>query len=229
MKKINVALSATLEKDGYVTVSDYYLDAITKSGAIPSVLSPRLDDEYIKYVCETFDGFMFCGGDDIDPAYYGEEKSGQLGNVCSNRDKFESKLFAAVYETGKPILGICRGLQAINVFLGGSLHQHVDGHKQTEDRPIRTHSLDLCEDGILGKILSKEKIAVNSFHHQIINRLGDGLCVDGVSEKEGYIEAIHHTTHRFLLAVQWHPECYYDLSETSSKIFKAFVAACNNN
>lgn len=225
MEKIIIALSATVNDEGYVKVNEAYLNAIRNSGGIPSVISPCLDDEYIRNICETSDGFLFCGGEDIDPKYYGEEKSKDLENICSKRDEFEVRLFAAAYKTGKPILGICRGMQGINVFLGGSLHQHVDGHKQTESREEKTHTVDLTNEGILNRILGEETIAVNSFHHQIVKRLADGLIVDAIS-KEGYIEAFHHQTHHFLLGVQWHPECYYSSSETSSEIFKEFIRAC---
>lgn len=225
MKKIIIALSSTPIEDGYVKVTEAYLDAIYCAGAIPMLLSPRVDDEYLQNVCETVDGFLFCGGDDIDPKYYGEEKSLLIGNICSNRDEFEYALFNAAYKTGKPILGICRGLQVINVFLGGSLHQHINGHRQKEARDVFTHSVKLCEGEMLQKMLVEEKIKVNSFHHQIIDRLAKTLACDAVSD-EGYIEAAHCPTHKFLLGVQWHPECYFTKSENSSKIFKAFVEAC---
>lgn len=225
MKKIIIALSSTLIEDGCVKVNEAYLDAIYGAGAIPMLLSPRVDDEYIQNVCETVDGFLFCGGDDIDPKYYGEEKSLLTRNICSERDEFECALFKAAYKTGKPILGICRGLQVINVFLGGSLHQHINGHRQKEARDVFTHSVKLCEGEMLQKMLVEERIKVNSFHHQIIDRLAKTLACDAVSN-EGYIEAAHCPTHKFLLGVQWHPECYFTKSESSSKIFKAFIEAC---
>jgi putative glutamine amidotransferase len=185
-----------------------------------------VNNEYIKEVCEHFDGFLFCGGEDLDPKYYGEEKSRLLGNICSVRDEYEEKMFSAAYKTGKPILGICRGMQIINVFLGGSLHQHIDGHKQAESRDARTHTVELCESGVLRKILGESAIAVNSFHHQIVKRLAADLICNATSTNDGYIEAFHHKEHPFLLGVQWHPECYFELSETSSKIFNEFIKAC---
>ena len=227
MNRKVIALSSTPIKDGYVKVTEKYLDAIFAAEGIPMLLSPKLEDEYISNVCKTVDGFLFCGGDDIDPKYYGEEKSELLGNTCSIRDEFEYKLFAAAYKTSKPMLGICRGLQVFNVFLGGSLCQHVEGHKQSEARDILTHAVTLTDDGLLNKILRKDSIAVNSFHHQVIRELAQGLAVDGISTKDGYVEAFHHVTHPFLLGVQWHPECYYDISDTSSMIFEEFIKACN--
>ncbi len=223
MKRANIALASSIS-DGMVSVRDTYLNSIWREGAIPTLLQPRADEEYVSRAAEDFDGFVFCGGDDIDPKYYGEENVASK-NICSVRDEFERMLFEAVYKTGKPILGICRGMQVINVFLGGSLHQHIDGHVQEEHRAVRTHSVSLTEGAMLAEILGEENIDVNSFHHQVVKVLADGLAVDAVSS-DGYLEACHAVGHPFLLCVQWHPESYYDDCETSRKIFKAFVEAC---
>lgn len=224
MKKVNIALAATFERD-FVMVNPDYLNSVWNSGGIPTVLPPYANVEFIDMVANEFDGFIFCGGVDIDPKYYGEEIDGAK-NICSVRDEFECALFKAAYKTGKPILGICRGMQVINVFLGGSLHQHIDGHVQTEERGARTHSVTLSPEGMLSKIEGGEVIEVNTFHHQIVKRLADGLIVDGVSSLDGYIEAYHHANHKFLLGVQWHPEAFFEESETSRKIFEAFIRAC---
>ena len=212
--------------DGMVAIRDTYLDSVYKAGAMPILLQPRADKEFIKSICACADGFIFSGGEDIDPAYYGEENTASK-NICSIRDEFEKMLFDAAIKTGKPILGICRGMQAINVFLGGSLHQHIDGHVQEEHRSVRTHEVSLTEDSMLAKILDTEVIDVNSFHHQAVKVLADGLAIDAVS-RDGYIEACHATEHPFLLCVQWHPESYYNESDTSRKIFKKFIEACKN-
>lgn len=225
MDKVIIALSSSLNDTGYVLVTEDYLNSIRRAGGIPSLLAPRLDDDYIREICETSDGFLFCGGDDMDPKYYGEENSASQ-NICSRRDEFEAKLFAAAYKTGKPILGICRGLQVINVFLGGSLYQHIDGHRQDAARNVRTHAVLLNNDGLLRDIIGEDRIEVNSFHHQLIKRLADPLWLDATSEREGYIEAFHHPGHKFLLGVQWHPEAYFTESETSARIFEAFIEAC---
>ena len=223
MKRVNIALASGVH-DGMVSVRDTYLNSIWREGAIPTLLQPRADEEYVSRVAEDFDGFVFCGGEDIDPKYYGEENTASK-NIRSIRDEFEKMLFDAVYRTGKPILGICRGMQVINVFLGGSLHQHIDGHVQEEHRSVRTHSVTLTEGSMLARILGEENIEVNTFHHQVVKALADGLTVDAMS-KDRYIEACHAVEHPFLLCVQWHPESYYDDCETSRKIFKAFVEAC---
>lgn len=220
---IYIAITPNFD-DGMVSVRDTYLNSVYNAGAIPILLQPRCDEEFVREICKNVDGFIFSGGDDIDPAYYGEGNTASK-NICSTRDRFEKMLFEEAYKTGKPILGICRGIQAVNVFMGGSLHQHIDGHVQEEPREIRTHSVTLTKNGFLRNVLNEERIEVNSFHHQVIKLLADGLTVDAVSD-DGYIEAFHAKGHRFLLGVQWHPESYYGYCETSQQIFKAFVKAC---
>ena len=223
MNEVIIALASNVS-DGMVSVRDTYLNSVWKSGGVPVLLQPRSDTEYVSQVASKFDGFVFCGGEDIDPKYYGEENVASK-NICSVRDEFEEALFKAVYKTGKPILGICRGMQVINVFLGGSLHQHIDGHVQDEHRSVRTHSVSIQSDSTLAKILGEENIDVNSFHHQVVKKLADTLTVDAVNG-DGYIEACHAVGQRFLLCVQWHPESYYDHCDTSRKIFEAFIKAC---
>ena len=223
MKKVNIALSASIS-DGTVSVRDSYLNSIWQAGGIPTLLPPLIDEEFVSRVADTFDGFVFCGGEDIDPKYYGEDNIASQ-NICSIRDEFEEMLFRAAYNTGKPILGICRGMQVINVFLGGSLHQHIDGHVQSEERHVRTHNVSLIKGSTLSEILGEESLDVNSFHHQAVKTLADGLAVDAMN-KDGHIEAFHACNHPFLLCVQWHPEAYYDHCETSRRIFKSFVESC---
>lgn len=224
MERMRIALSGS-PQNGFITVKPAYLDAIWEFGGIPTLLSPRTDDEYVNEVVNSFDGFLFCGGVDIDPSYYGEEINGSE-NICSLRDEFEKKLFDAAYKSGKPILGICRGMQVINVFLGGSLHQHIENHSQDEGRGILTHGVTVNEGGLLHKIEGRGHIEVNSFHHQVVNVLAPCLDIDGSSDGDVYIEAFHHKDHPFLLGVQWHPEDYFKESETSGKIFEEFIGAC---
>ena len=223
MGKINIALSAGVKEESSV-VKHAYLNAIWDVGAIPTILQPRTDDFFMARVAEEFDGFVFCGGDDIDPKYYGENINGSK-NICSIRDGFESDLFKVVYSTGKPILGICRGLQVINVFCGGSLHQHIDGHVQRAERKVRTHGVKLRRGGLLERIEARGCIEVNSFHHQAVKNIADNLVVDAVSD-DGYIEAVYDPNHIFLLGVQWHPECYYSECKTGLRVFEAFAKAC---
>ena len=227
MNRPLIALMVSLE-DGLMAVNRTYLNAVWHSGGCAVALPYTDDEEKINQFVEEFDGFLFTGGDDIDPAYYGQEKHPKTENICSERDAFEQKMFHAAYKTGKPILGICRGEQVINVFLGGDLTQHIEGHVQTARRAVREQAVDLVENGMLHNILGQTKIYTNSFHHQVVNKLADRLICDGYSF-DGYIEAYHDPEHPFLLGVQWHPEGYFDIDETSSKIFDAFVEACKTH
>ncbi len=219
-----IALSVSI-KGQTVSVNRKYLEAIVSSGGMPSVLNPMPSNEYINLVTDYFDGFMFCGGGDIAPKYYGEEKVTATKNICSIRDEFEEMLFRAVYSMKKPILGICRGMQVINVFMGGSLYQDIPGHMQTEARHICTHEIDIVKDSMLEGMLGEEKIRVNSFHHQATKRLASDLKADAVS-RDGYVEAYHREGYKFLFCAQWHPEAYYDRTSCSKRIFDAFISAC---
>ena len=229
MNRPYIALSGSLPDEKITTINNNYLRSIWCAGGVPTLLLPSTDEDYIKTVCETFDGFLFCGGDDIDPKYYGEEKSPEIGDISPARDEFEEKLFHAAYATGKPILGICRGLQVINVFLGGSLIQHMNGHRSEDGSSPSTHDVVLVTSSPLTKITDKTEFTVNSFHHQAINSLSSKLTADAYSKNDGYIEAFHEEGNRFLYAVQWHPESLYKTSEVSRKLFKAFIDACEGS
>ena len=222
---IGVVSSRTEEAVAYIKFE--YLHAIMNAGGMPVVMPYTTDLATLAAYAEAFDGFLFTGGVDLDPSCYGEEKRFDSVTVDSQRDAFEKALFAAVYPTGKPILGICRGLQSINVWLGGTLHQHIDGHSQREPRQIRTHDLDIFQGSMFHKICGKTSVMVNSCHHQVVKTLASALVADAVNG-DGYIEAAHQPDHKFLFAVQFHPESYYQAEDDdhSSAIFQAFVNAC---
>ena len=204
-----------------------YMDAVWFAGGLPVVLSYTTDPVKLSEYAAIFDGFLFSGGVDVDPVKYGEEKMFDSVEIDSGRDEFEEALFKAVYPTGKPILGICRGIQSINVWLGGTLHQHLDGHRQEASAEERTHPIEIYEGSMLHRICGKTEVLVNTFHHQAIKTPASSLTVDAVSP-EGYIEAVHEEGHRFLFATQFHPEFYWqrDDDDHSAAIFKAFLNAC---
>ena len=204
-----------------------YMDAVWRAGGMPVVLAYTTDPAKLAEYGEILDGFLFSGGVDINPAKYGEEKQFDSVNVDDQRDAFEEALFAAVYPTGKPILGICRGIQSLNVWMGGTLHQHIDGHGQSEPGHVRTHPVTICEGSMFHKICGKTSVMVNSFHHQVVKDLAPALVADAVNQ-DGYIEAVHQPTHPFLFAVQFHPEVYCGMEDDdhSLAIFEAFMSAC---
>ncbi len=204
-----------------------YLDAIWRAGGLGVILPYTTDEERLREYSVLFDGFLFSGGVDVNPTLYGEEKQFDSVEIDDERDAFEKGLFAAVYPTGRPILGICRGIQSVNVFLGGTLHQHIDGHSQTESGENRPQDVHVMEGSLLHRICGKNDLRVNSFHHQAVKDIAPGLIVDALST-DGFIEALHSPTHPFLLCVQFHPEIYNDCPDDdhSRAVFAAFVEAC---
>ena len=225
MDRVQIALMGSFDDEGRVCVMPEYLNALWAAGAVGTLLPYREDKRFLREIADRFDGFMFCGGDDIDPILYGEENKGKSKNIRSNRDSFELAVFDEILPSEKPILAICRGLQILNVYLGGTLYQHIDNHSQTAPKNVREQKTILQKGTLLEKIIGNEEIWTNSFHHQNIKRLGTGLVADAKSH-DGYIEAVHLEGHRFCLGVQWHPESYFDEDESSSKIFSEFVKAC---
>ena len=203
--------------------TDYY-EAIWDCGGIAATVPYRDDDKFISEIAEEFDGFLFCGGSDIDPAYYGSENL-HSKNICSARDKLEYALFNKVYPLNKPILGICRGMQAMNVFLGGTMIQHIDGHLQTTDRFIHEQNVIIKSSGKLYDIFKSENILTNSFHHQALDKIGNGLTVCAHST-DGIAEAVCAENHPFCIGVQWHPENFYKYDGQTAELFRAFVDAC---
>ena len=205
--------------------SRHYLNALWNSGALGVILSYTESEQKIKEYVDMFDGFLFSGGVDIDPAYYGETKQFDSVEIEPERDSFESKMFTPVYNSKKPILGICRGIQVLNVFMGGTLYQHMDNHMQKVPGTQPVHTVNVVPGSLLEKITGQKQLFTNSFHHQNVKDLGKGLSVDALSE-DGYIECIHAPDHPFFLGIQWHPEMYCENDPIMQKIFDEFVKAC---
>ena len=204
-----------------------YMDAVWYAGGLPVVLAYTTDPEKLAEYAQIFDGFLFSGGVDVNPVKYREEKQFDSVEIDTVRDEFEEALFRAIYPTGKPILGICRGIQSINVWMGGTLYQHLDGHRQDQPADQTTHEILIKEGSMLHALCGKTSVMVNTFHHQAIKTPAPALTVDALSP-DGYIEAVHEEGHRFLFAMQSHPEFYYSKAgdDHSLAIFKAFVSAC---
>jgi len=180
-----------------------YLRAIEAAGGIPVVLPPLGDAEAF---LERLDGVVLSGGPDLDPDAYGApERHLELGPTEPDLDAFELALARAVDERGVPILGICRGVQALNVARGGTLHQHVPAHRQTEPATATTHTVHVEDGSLLAALVGARPLRVNSFHHQAVDRLGSGLRAVARAA-DGTIEAVEAPGPRFVLGVQWHAE-----------------------
>lgn len=233
MKKPLIALMPLWdEKKNSYWMLPGYMDLIIKSGGVPVMLSFSDDEQSIKEIAERFDGFIFTGGDDIDPARYGEEKLDVCGEPCVYRDSLEFALFSEVIKTDKPILGICRGMQFLNAALGGTLYQDLPTqkpgevcHKQPAPTDALTHGVTVKKDTMLYDIVGTDTLMVNTLHHQAVDKIAPCL-VPCATADDGLVEAVYHPEKAFLLGVQWHPEMIFTHEENSIKIGKAFVQAC---
>ena len=205
-----------------------YADAVTAAGGIPVLLPPAPG---VEAALARLDGLMLSGGGDIDPARYGAEPAAQLTSVRKARDAAEFALLDAALSLRLPVLGICRGMQVINVARGGSLHQHLpdvvghDGHAPTPGA-FGDHEVRVAPGSRLSGILGQSDdlpVATPTHHHQAVSRLGEGLTATAWAE-DGTVEAFEADGgDQFLIAVQWHPEAGDDLS-----LFRALVTAARD-
>lgn len=217
------------EKRNSLWMLPSYLDAIQKVGGIPIILPFNTSKEDMLQVIDICDGFLFTGGDDVNPTLYHEEPLKDIVFTCEKRDEIEFFYFAEALKRNKSILGICRGLQMINVALGGSLYQDIPlqvssnvNHRQERPYDSPVHPVDIEIESPLYKCLGTHSISVNSCHHQAIKDLASSLKAMAVAP-DGIVEAFYHPESHFLWAVQWHPEMLYKKDSTSLGIFKAFI------
>ena len=210
-----------------------YMNGITAAGGIPVMLPLTDDEERIRRLFDLMQGVLLTGGHDVDPLLYGEDPLPQCGEISRARDAMEAVIVREAMERDMPILGICRGIQFLNVFLGGTLFQDLPAqhpsetnHHQSPPYDVPVHAVSLSEGGSLARLLKKDTIRVNSYHHQAIKRLGNGLSPMAVSE-DGITEAIELPGKRFVWAVQWHPEFSCSTDENSRAIFERFVHECS--
>lgn len=207
----------------YYWLKRYYVASINKAGGTAIILPPVDDEGILNHYMNICNGFLFSGGGDMDPYYWGEMPDWSLGEINPLRDSFEYKLFQKVLGSSLPILGICRGCQVLNVAMGGSLIQDINSklsHQQKAPRNYTFHAIVIEQESILAKIVKANSIRVNSFHHQAIKRLGSGLKISAAAP-DGTIEAVESMNHPFVIGVQWHPECLTD--KYSYFLFKALV------
>ncbi|MDR1802871.1 MAG: gamma-glutamyl-gamma-aminobutyrate hydrolase family protein [Treponema sp.] len=219
------------EKKNSIWMLPGYLKGLEDAGAVPVILPLTVSESVLKKAADFFDGFLFTGGHDVAPKLYGQVKTDRCGEVCETRDQMEAYLFReAVLNQNKPALGICRGIQLFNALLGGSLYQDLPaelsnsvGHAKGPPYDVPAHVVRLLPESPLGKLAGKERLEVNSYHHQGINRIAEGLEVMALAD-DGLIEAVCIPDRYWVWAVQWHPE--FSLNDkTSKKLFASFVNA----
>jgi putative glutamine amidotransferase len=207
-----------------------YLEAIGRAGGL-AIVVPPLPGPAIPALLDRVDGICLSGGPDLHPDAYGAAPHPQLGPTEAPLDAFELALARAADERDMPILAICRGAQVLNVARGGTLHQHLPDvvgeavtHRQAEAAGRPTHPVTVARDTRLQAILGRRHVAVNSFHHQAADRVGERLRVTARAG-DGTVEAFEAVDRRFVLGVQWHAECLVDHDEQAA-LFSALVEAC---
>lgn len=176
------------------------------------------------------DGLLLSGGEDVNPAFYGQTATEKCGKIVPARDHAEMKMLEAFLSTGKPILGICRGEQLMNVFFGGTLHQDIADVATSchDDYPRKNrgnHEVSVTRGTKLAEIMGQETFLANSLHHQAVDKVAPALILAATSE-DGIVEGIEHPAHPFCIGVQWHPEHMSAYSKLQRRIFDAFVDAC---
>ena len=224
---IGITTSSNIKGEYYYQWKEY-IEGVEQAGGIPILLPPFSSEDNIKQISSTINGLLLSGGRDIDPFYYSQEPY-DLKRIDPEKDSLEMSLLPLILEKKKPVLGICRGAQVINVCMGGTLHQRIKGMKHYQEAPddYPTHEIKIKKETKLFKILKTEKLRVNSLHYQAIDKLGKEL-IASAKAKDGVIEAIEHKNYPFLLGVQFHIEYLWIKYPEFSKIFKAFIESASS-
>ncbi|NLJ24851.1 MAG: gamma-glutamyl-gamma-aminobutyrate hydrolase family protein [Firmicutes bacterium] len=226
---IGITCGFNMDAGGRYYVNEPYVRCIERAGGIPLLL-PGLDTkEDVKRLMQEVDGILLPGGVDVDPAHFGEEPIGELGSVEPRWDQLELYVARLALAWDLPLLGICRGLQLLNVAAGGSLYQdipsQIKGHIQHTQKAPRwhaSHAIDIEPGSILEELLGKEGIRVNSFHHQAVRVPATGFSITAKS-RDGIIEGMESHSHRFVCGVQWHPELMVDHYPEQLELFRQLV------
>ena len=204
-----------------------YVRAIARAGARPLLIAPTPADlEDPTELLALLDGVLITGGADVDPAHYNAEPHPESAPTAADRDAFELMLVRAAGERDLPCLGICRGMQVVNVAYGGELDQHLpdrldDDIHRGENGNFADHRVDVEPGSLAALAAGGTEVAVKSYHHQGVARVGDGLRVTGRAQGDGTVEAVEDRDRRFMLGVLWHPE-----EDEADRVIAAFVREC---
>ncbi|MCA1687044.1 MAG: gamma-glutamyl-gamma-aminobutyrate hydrolase family protein [Actinobacteria bacterium] len=234
MRRPNIGITAATERISYGVweeVSAFispasYVRAVQRAGGRPILLLPDPEDAEDPHgVIDLIDALIFTGGaGDVNPALYGEERHPETGPIQEERDAYELALARAAVERDVPTLGICRGMEVLNVVYGGSIEQHLPdvlGHEEHRQTPgtYADHEVRLEPGSLAARAAGSERSPVKSHHHQGIKEVGDGLEVTGWATEDDAIEALEDPEHPFVLGVLWHPE-----EDEKSQLIKALVS-----
>ncbi len=210
-----------------------FLKAVRHAGGIPVILPLDLTESDLAQLLEGADAVLFTGGPDVHPFFFGEETQAHCGNVCLRRDELELALLRLAMEAKKPILGVCRGVQILNIGLGGDIYQDIPSqfkeefpiaHTQPFAYDIPSHTVSVTPGTLLARIAQNSVIKVNSMHHQAVRRVAPGLTASGHAPG-GLVECVEKPDYPFFIGVQWHPEYLWEQDKAAERLFGMFVEA----
>jgi putative glutamine amidotransferase len=215
-------------------VMEAYIRAIAQAGAAPVVIPLGISKEDLQAIVSHLDGVLFTGGGDIRPQVYGSQDHSKVNAIDDDRDRIELDLFHLLSDSSKPYLGICRGIQMINVAMGGTIYEDIldqcpgalNHDRSHYSRGYLAHPVDVTDDSRLRQILGASQVEVNSLHHQGLRQLAPGVRATAFAQ-DGLVEAIEVPGHAFGLAVQWHPEWLQEY-QPMRELFQAFVQAADH-
>jgi putative glutamine amidotransferase len=226
---IGVTIANDARRAGILMLREDYVRAVEAAGGLPLVLAPGRPEDAAPLL-DKIQALVLTGGSDVDPSLYGEERHTEVTQVFRERDEFELALCREALARDLPLLAICRGCQVLNVASGGTLVQDIPfqlsravNHDPERERWEVAHDVTVLPDTRLRAILGRERVAVNSFHHQAVKELGRSLAVSARSSEDGVVEAIEAPDRSFTLGVQWHPESFWNRSESFQPLFEALV------
>lgn len=213
-----------------------YYEAVVEAGGLP-ILIPNIAVNHTRAILAVLDGIIFTGGPDVEPAYFKEPAIPGLGYINPIRDELEISLCRQAMEEDIPILAICRGIQLLNIAMGGTIYQDLASqwsqdfllkHSQSAPDWYGSHQVNLLKGSKLAKMLGASRLWVNSFHHQAIKDLAPGFKITARSD-DGVVEGIESTSHNFAVGIQWHPEKMWERDGRMLGLFKGLVSAATKN
>ena len=234
MKQPLIGVTAGLtDSEEYMTIYRQCMDGLLAAGMLPVLLPVTEDEAILSRYTDALDGFLFSGGVDVDPLRFGQQQHAACGAISPLRDANELALARLLIQRGdKPVLGICRGFQVLNIALGGDIYQDLEAcrggelinHRQKQPETYVSHSVTLTPGSRLHRIIGTEELMVNSLHHQGIRRLGEGF-IQTAAAPDGVIEGAELEGHPFFIGVQWHPERLWWKGAEHMALFRALAAA----